>query len=197
MFHADPAPYLARLGLILRRPDPSDTVYAPDASAVAFVCFATGCPPPARWRLGQRLRRGLPVAPGVLVATFDADGRYGCADGSAHAALALAVVPPDPQGADWVAQMGFLEVLEQQRHPSSASMVVAPVTAQRAALGPLEPPLPPAPLRRRRLPFVGGDLRRLGAGALLCDDADQYGLVALDHPAIEEAGRCPPRTMAG
>jgi hypothetical protein len=179
MFRADPTPYLARLGQVIVRPMTSpDGELTPDASALAFVRFATCCPPSARWAGRQRVRNVI-VSPGTLIATFSSDGRYGCADGSAHAALLLAVVAPNTNGPDWIAHVGYLDVLEQIRHPQNDTVIIAPAAARPAWLGPPRPPVPHAPLARRRLPFLNGDLRRLGARALLCDDADQYCLVQL------------------
>jgi hypothetical protein len=179
MFRTDPAPFLARLGQVVVRPvDEPDGTLRADASALAFVRFATACPPPQAWTGRQRLRGAL-VPSGTLIATFDRQGGYGCADGSAHTGLLLAVIAPDLRGPDWIAHVGFLDVLEQMRHPVGGQVVQAPAASRPAWLGPPRPPVPHAPLVRRRVPFLGGDLRRAGAGAQLCDDADQYCVVEM------------------
>jgi hypothetical protein len=185
MFRIDATPFLSRLGHVLVRPQPTETGYAADASARAFVQFATACPAIESWCPLQRVR-GVSAISGVLVATFDDEGRYGCADGSAHAAIALALVAPAPRASDWIEQVGYLEVLEQMRHAPTASMVVMPAHTRPEWLGPATAPLPYAPLRRRRLPFLGGDLRRAGRDATLCDDADQYWTVGLSRRLVEE-----------
>jgi hypothetical protein len=184
MFRIDPSPFLARLGHVLVRPLPQEGAYAADASALAFVHFATACPAAQAWAPLQRVRAVSGVS-GVLVATFDGEGRYGCADGSAHAAIALALVAPEPRASDWIEQVGYLEVLEQMRHAPTASMVVMPAHTRPGWLGPSTAPLPHAPLRCRRLPFLGGDLRRAGRDALLCDDADQYWTVGLSRRPVD------------
>jgi hypothetical protein len=173
---ATPTPYLARLGSMVALPLDGGDPMPTDASAIAFVRFVTACPAPEAWAPGANLR-GLVAMPGLLVATFGPEGRYGCADGSAHCGLLLRVVAPDPMADDAVAQAGFVELLEQPPHPPGGAGARAPARDRAAP-----PPMPWAPLRRRRLPFVRGDRRRLGGGPL-ADDADQYRVVELRRHA--------------
>jgi hypothetical protein len=59
---------------------------------VAFVRHAATAPHTSQWRRGAKVR-GYSAAPGLAIATFDADGRYGNhIDGSSHAAILIAVM---------------------------------------------------------------------------------------------------------
>lgn len=61
----------------------------PNGHCVALVRECAGLPHTSAWRRGE-LVRGSGCAPGSVIATFDADGRYGNhTDGRSHAAIFL------------------------------------------------------------------------------------------------------------
>ena len=179
-FRADPAAYLLRLGQMVVPPSSDQPDLTPDASAIAFVCHATSCPPPTTWR-GVLSLRGLAVIPGTAVATFTRERRYCCADGTSNAGLAMGIVLPNPHSDDWIEQAGYLDLLEQARHPVAIPIATAPTElhALRTARGGPGYSVPYSPLQRRRLPFLRGQLRRGGRQFSLMDDADQYCVIEL------------------
>ena len=64
-----------------------------DGHCVAYVRAAAGAPHTSAWRRGE-LVRGSGAPTGVVIATFNADGRYANAtDGSSHAAILAAEQP--------------------------------------------------------------------------------------------------------
>ena len=115
------------------------------------------------------------------VATFTSERRYGCADGTSNAGLALRIVLPNPHSDDWIEQAGYLDLLEQARHPVAIPIATAPTElhALRTARGGPGYSVPYSPLQRRRLPFLRGQLRRGGRQFSLMDDADQYCVIEL------------------
>ena len=57
---------------------------------VALVQQATGAPLAAQWRRGALVKGNMALRPGIAIATFDPDGRYGNhTDGRSHAAIYL------------------------------------------------------------------------------------------------------------
>ena len=57
---------------------------------VAFTQKAANMPRTAAWRRGVLVKGNTSIAPGTVIATFDADGRYGNhTDGRSHAAIYL------------------------------------------------------------------------------------------------------------
>lgn len=60
-----------------------------DGQCVAFVRAASGAPSHGVWKRGVLVKAGAVVA-GTVIATFDADGKYGSRkDGTSHAAIFL------------------------------------------------------------------------------------------------------------
>ena len=66
---------------------------AGNGQCVALVRECSGLPHTSAWRRGEPVQgSGTGPAPGTVIATFDADGRYGNhVDGRSHTAILLAV----------------------------------------------------------------------------------------------------------
>ena len=61
-----------------------------NGQCVTFVHAVVPTPPASMWRSGARVKGNMMLKPGTVIATFDADGRYGNhLDGRSHAAIYL------------------------------------------------------------------------------------------------------------
>jgi hypothetical protein len=92
-----------------------------DGHCVALVRQCAGLPPTVLWRRGDPVR-GSNCAPGTVIATFDADGRYGNhTDGRSHAAILLTENPNDLQVIDqWLTQPVHTRIIRSRNGSGDA-----------------------------------------------------------------------------
>jgi hypothetical protein len=59
-----------------------------DGQCVAFVRTASGAPQHSEWKRGELVKSSNTIIQGMLIATFDPNGKYGSRkDGTCHAAI--------------------------------------------------------------------------------------------------------------
>ena len=81
-----------------------------DGQCVAFVHAAVATPSTPAWHRGEPVKGNTAIPPGTVIATFDADGRYGNhTNGTSHAAIYLG------QTADGI------QVLDQWHGPTAST----------------------------------------------------------------------------
>lgn len=73
-----------------------------NGQCVALVHAAIVSPPSSAWHRGEQVIGNAPIRPGTVIATFDANGRYGNhVDGTSHAAICLRQTSAGMVVIDW------------------------------------------------------------------------------------------------